>query len=118
MSSKEPREITPAPKGGIFQDIATRIKLILRLMADPRVNPILKILPIATLIYLIIPDIAPGPLDDAAVIWLGTTLFVELCPQDIVKEHIEALSSVVASEWRDPNPDDEDVVDAEFRIDE
>ena len=118
MSPKVPREITPSHRGGIFQDIATRIKLILRLMGDARVNPLLKVLPIATLLYLIVPDLAPGPFDDAAVIWLGTTLFVELCPQDIVKEHIDALTNVVPSEWSDPSTDDDEIVDAEFRIDD
>jgi hypothetical protein len=40
-----------------------------------------------------VPDIAPGPIDDAAIIWLATYLFVELCPPDVVQEHLEALNA-------------------------
>jgi hypothetical protein len=54
---------------------------------------LLKLLPIGSLVYLVMPDIAPGPIDDAAVIWLATYLFVELCPPDIVQEHLDALKA-------------------------
>jgi uncharacterized membrane protein YkvA (DUF1232 family) len=70
-------------------------------MADRRVSFFLKLLPIGTLLYMVVPDIFPGPLDDAAVIWLGTTLFVELCPQDIVQEHMDEMTSVINAEWRE-----------------
>ena len=43
--------------------------------------------------YLVLPDIVPGPIDDAAVIWLATYLFVELCPPDVVQEHLDALKA-------------------------
>jgi hypothetical protein len=36
---------------------------------------------------------------------LGTTLFVELCPEDVVKEHRKALNSVVEGEWREVEDD-------------
>ncbi|MBA4399646.1 MAG: hypothetical protein C0396_07240, partial [Anaerolinea sp.] len=61
-------------------ELALRVKLIMRLMADKRVFPLLKLLPVGTLLYLVIPDIVIGPLDDAAVVGLGMSLFVELCP--------------------------------------
>jgi len=93
MSEKPNRKITIPRDGGFFQDLTLRIKLILRLLGDSRVNPLLKILPIGSLIYLIVPDIAPGPIDDAAVIWLATYLFVELCPPAVVQEHLEALKA-------------------------
>ena len=35
-------------------------------------------------------------LDDAAILWIGSTLFVELCPDDVVKEHQQALESNLA----------------------
>jgi len=88
-----------------------------RLMADPRVSPWLKIIPVGSLVYLIFPDLAPGPLDDAAVIWLGAYLFVELCPPDVVKEHMDALNRVIpgeARDVRDPLADEDDIIDAEY----
>jgi hypothetical protein len=93
MSDKNERKITLPQNKGFIQDLTLRIKLILRLLGDGRVNPLLKLLPIGSLIYLVVPDIAPGPVDDAAVIWLATYLFVELCPPDVVQEHMDAVNA-------------------------
>jgi uncharacterized membrane protein YkvA (DUF1232 family) len=92
-------------------------------MGDRRVNFFLKLLPIAAAIYVISPvDLIPGAvlpvigaLDDAAVLWLGSTLFVTLCPDEIVQEHTNALQKVVAGTWRDaPQPDEAgEIIDAE-----
>jgi uncharacterized membrane protein YkvA (DUF1232 family) len=104
---------------GIFQNLLVRIKLILRLMGDKRVNFLLKLLPIGALIYLVSPiDLIPGALipfigalDDAAVLWLGATLFINLCPEEVVKEHMDALQKVVSGTWRDtPSQDESDEV--------
>jgi hypothetical protein len=93
MSDKNNRKITFPQNKGFFQDLTLRLKLILKLLGDGRVNPLLKLLPVGSLIYLVVPDIAPGPVDDAAVIWLATYLFVELCPPDVVQEHLDALDA-------------------------
>jgi hypothetical protein len=93
MADKSNRKISYPQSDGFFQGLTLRIKLILRLIGDARVNTLLKLLPIGSFVYLILPDIAPGPIDDAAVIWLATYLFVELCPPDVVQEHLEALKA-------------------------
>jgi uncharacterized membrane protein YkvA (DUF1232 family) len=108
---------------GFFQDLVLRIKLILRLIGDRRVNFLLKLLPIAAAIYVISPvDLIPGAvfpvigaLDDAVVIWLGTTLFVTLCPDDVVQEHTNVLQKVVTGTWRDAPQQDEvgEIIDTE-----
>jgi len=103
------RDIIQNQNRGFFQDLITRVKLILRLIGDKRINFFLKLLPIAAAIYVISPiDLLPGAvfpfigaLDDAVVIWLGTTIFVALCPDDIVQEHTNALNKVVSGTWRD-----------------
>jgi hypothetical protein len=95
------RNIVPSQGGGMLRELGLRLKLILRLMRDSRVNPLLKLLPVGTLVYLVVPDLVIGPIDDAIVIWLGSVLFVELCPPDVVKEHTDALHSVVDAEWRE-----------------
>jgi len=98
----QPRRNLPTKRGpGFFQDLALRLRLVLRLMADRRVSPLLKLLPIASLVYLVVPDLAPGPIDDALVIWLGATVFVELCPPEIVREHMRAMTAVVEGEWKE-----------------
>jgi hypothetical protein len=93
MPENSNRKITFSQGGSFFQDLGLRIKLIIRLMGDSRVSPLVKLLPIGSLLYFVVPDIAPGPIDDAAVIWLATYLFVELCPPDVVQEHMNALKA-------------------------
>ncbi len=103
------RDIISNQNSGFFQDLVLRLKLILRLLGDRRVNFFLKLLPIAAAIYVVSPvDLIPGvvipvvgALDDAAVIWLGTTLFMSLCPEEVVQEHTDALQKVVGGTWRD-----------------
>ncbi|MBN1370789.1 MAG: hypothetical protein JW987_02425 [Anaerolineaceae bacterium] len=106
-------------QGGFFQGISDRARLIIRLMGDKRVSPLIKLLPLGTLVYLVVPtDLMPiVPLDDAAVIWLGTYLFVELCPPDVVQEHTDNLERARQKDILADNPDapvSGDVIDAEF----
>jgi hypothetical protein len=105
MSNDGNRQIIPS-NGGVFRELSLRLKLILRLMGDRRVNLLVKLLPIGALFYLVVPDLAPGPIDDALILWLGGYLFIELCPPAIVAEHLRALTSVIEGEWReaDDNP--------------
>lgn len=103
------RDVLNNQDRGFFRDLTARIKLILRLIGDRRVNFFAKLLPIAAAIYVVSPvDLIPGlalpvigVLDDAAVVWLGTTLFMALCPDEVVKEHTDALNRVVAGAWRE-----------------
>jgi|SRR5215208_179552 len=109
------RKLIANPQGGLMRNFVKQLKLIGRLMGDNRVSAFLKILPIASLAYLISPvDLAPGlvfpvigALDDAAILWIGSTLFVQLCPDNVVKEHMDDLDMV--------SGDSNDVVDAESR---
>lgn len=112
MAPKNQRTIT-VPGGGLFSELGNRIKLILRLMGDRRVSPLLKVLPVGSMVYLLFPDIVPLFLDDAVILWLGTTLFVELCPPAVVREHMDELHRVVTLKWDESaNPE---AIDAEFR---
>ena len=99
-------EITNRPEkssenDGVINNLTLRLKLITRLMMDSRINPLLKLLPIGALLYLVIPDAILGPIDDALVIWLGFHFFVELCPQEIVREHMDALTSTIDGSFTD-----------------
>ncbi|OGO36898.1 MAG: hypothetical protein A2W35_09820 [Chloroflexi bacterium RBG_16_57_11] len=114
MSEQKGRKLIPSG-GGIFNNLSQRIKLIFRLMGDNRISPFLKLLPIGSALYFVIPDLAIGPLDDVAVLWLGTYLFVELCPPEIVEEHLAALrNQALPGVWHDPDPDQEEVIEGEF----
>jgi uncharacterized membrane protein YkvA (DUF1232 family) len=91
--------------GNILKDLILRIKLILRLMNDSRVSSLIKLLPMGSLAYLLFPiDFIPGGLmtvigaaDDVAIMWFGFTLFLELCPADVVDEHLTELTGKVVS---------------------
>ena len=99
MPDRKTRKIIVPPQGGMLRNFVNRLKLILKLMGDKRVSPWVKLIPVGALAYLISPvDLIMGipgidALDDAAVIWMGSTLFVELCPADVVQEHMQELGS-------------------------
>jgi hypothetical protein len=115
MADNQMSEITN-PKSGVVQDFLLRIKLILRLMADSRVSMLVKVIPVAAILYLLgFPDLAPGPVDDAGVIWLGMYLFVELCPSDVVQEHMSALKQSSPDLWQDQVSSSEEIIDADFK---
>lgn len=84
-------DIVPS-QGGAFKDLLAKVKLIGRLMADRRVPFWTKLLPIGAVVYVISPvDFIMGipgldAVDDVAVLWLGSTLFIQLCPPDVVAE--------------------------------
>jgi uncharacterized membrane protein YkvA (DUF1232 family) len=113
LSDPEPRRRSGSNSSSFFDGLSMRIRLILRLMRDPRINPILKLLPIGALLYLVIPEPIVGPIDDAFLLWLGTTLFVELCPQQIVQEHWAELTSVIDAEWHEVKDTELDNPDAD-----
>jgi uncharacterized membrane protein YkvA (DUF1232 family) len=110
------RKLLVPPQGGMMKDFVKRLKLIGRLMGDNRVSAFIKVLPLASLAYLIFPfDLAPGialpiigALDDAAILWIGSTLFVELCPNNVVQEHKDSLDM-------ESGGDTGEIVDAETR---
>ena len=109
----------PKLTSSFFSTIADEIRLVLRLMADRRVNPFLKLLPIGTVLYFFIPDLILGPIDDALIMGIGTYLFIELCPPHIVEEHRQALKNMVDSELSDVDKDripihEDEIIEGEF----
>jgi uncharacterized membrane protein YkvA (DUF1232 family) len=109
------RSVVPQ-QGGLLKEFLKQARLVGRLIGDRRVNGLLKFIPIASIAYLISPiDLVPGlavpllgALDDAAIVWIGTTLFIELCPPDVVQEHRDALEGYSSG-------DSGEIIDAETR---
>jgi len=113
------REVKTPRDSTFFRGIAVHLKLVWRLMQDPRINPFLKILPLGSLIYLISPlDIAIPLIDDIGIIWFFSYLFIELCPDDIVEEHRQEIDNTIQAEWKEDKDNysfqEEDIEDAEF----
>ena len=111
---------------GILTDIVRQVRLAWRLMFDPRVPLWVKTIVPASLVYLIspvdfMPDVIPGlgQLDDLAVMIIGVKLFIELCPPEIVRQHMQELLG--ESNWHvEPNapasPPAPSIVDAPYEI--
>ena len=116
MADKKSSDIIVPQQGGVVRNMVNQLKLIFRLLGDRRVSFLAKLVPLGAFAYLImLADLAPnvvlpviGMVDDAAILWLGTYIFTELCPPEVVSEHMKALAGNM-----DPNSDDDDVVDAE-----
>jgi len=63
-----------------------QLQLIMKLLRDKRVHPLVKVLPFLSLIYLVYPDMIPGPFDDAVVITLFFKFFLMLIPADVMSD--------------------------------
>jgi uncharacterized membrane protein YkvA (DUF1232 family) len=122
---RQGRQIKPVNLG-ILADVIRQARLAWRLMFDPRVPLWLKTIVPASLVYLVspidfMPDVIPGlgQLDDLALVVLGVKLFIELCPPEIVREHLQELLG--EANWRvEPNPStpppSPTIVDAPYEI--
>lgn len=94
------------------------LRLVWRLLKEPRVSLFPKLIPVAALVYVLSPiDLLPdfilglGQLDDFGILLLGIALFLELCPKEIVAEHRRALDA----EWTASHPN-ENVIDGSYRV--
>jgi uncharacterized membrane protein YkvA (DUF1232 family) len=121
---------SPAPDSnlGILGELFQNGRLAWRLLRDQRVPSLLKfVVPGLMGAYLLmpvdlVPDIIPvlGQLDDLAVLALAVKLFIELAPQDVVRELRRGMTQRGASSTQaeggsqKKNPDD--VVDVEYRV--
>ena len=77
-------------------------RLFSRLVKDPRVGLAPKLVFAGSLLYLILPiDLVPdflpfvGQMDDLAIIYFGAKLFLQLCPKEIVQEHLHAIGKTI-----------------------
>lgn len=85
------------------------LQLIISLMKDPRVHPLIKVLPFLSLLYLLYPDFIPGPIDDAVVIALFLRIFLALVPDEYIDEHR------FNQEFQEPQPStDDSIIEGEF----
>jgi uncharacterized membrane protein YkvA (DUF1232 family) len=102
------------PGRGIIHEIGLEANLLMKLMTDRRVSILLKLVPIAGLLYAINPIDFPGVLDDIVVLIFTLLIFVELCPRAVMDEHRKKLRQVIPGEWHDA-PREPDVIDGKFK---
>lgn len=100
MANKDdnPSWLEKLPNDGFWQGLIQQLKLVWRLLRDRRVPIWIKAVPFLSVAYLFVPtDLLPdmliglGQLDDLAILALGLRLFLELSPQAVLQEHINAL---------------------------
>lgn len=85
-----------------------QLRLAWRLLRDPRVPSVYKLLPAAILVYIISPiDFLPdwiiglGQLDDLGLFLLGVQVFTLICPPAIVDAiRAEMAGNTIDGEWR------------------
>jgi len=88
----------------LLSQVLREARLTWYLLTDGRVSSWVKMIPLATLLYILSPiDLLPDPilglgqLDDLAALILGVKLFIEMCPREIVREHLERMTSMAGS---------------------
>jgi uncharacterized membrane protein YkvA (DUF1232 family) len=107
----------PNKQLSFFSGLIKQLKLVWLLFKDDRVSLLTKsVLPLS-LLYIISPiDFLPdfflglGQLDDLGVILLGMTLFVKLCPPELVNQYLDQL------EYGDEFKNSGETVDTTYRV--
>ncbi len=118
MSEERKPVETPEPFGALGQIVRT-FRLVWRLMQDPRVPILPKLIIPASILYVLSPiDLVPdfilglGQVDDLAIFFFGIRSFIAMCPPDIVEEHRRALDG---TQTRSGDAQ-ENVVEGSYRV--
>ncbi len=111
------QQVTTDTVGAVARLINT-LRLVFRLMKDSRIPTFPKLIIPAAILYALSPiDLIPdmilglGQIDDIAVLVFSVSLFIEMCPPDIVAEHRRALAAQTKSAVQE-----EDVVEGSYRV--
>lgn len=113
----------------LLRTLVTHGRLAWRLLRDPAVPLLVKILPLAAVLYLVspidgVPDFLPilGQLDDLGVLMLALESFLRLCPGHIVAFHRSAMEAgrpfAASPAGGGATRPSGDVIDVEFRRDD
>jgi uncharacterized membrane protein YkvA (DUF1232 family) len=118
-STLDPRVKDP----GFWKEIWEQIRLVWRLLRDNEVPVYLKLLPVAAVLYVLLPtDLIPdifipiGQLDDITAVFLGAKMFIEMSPQDIVNRHIRTMRMELGSANLDRVEQSDKEIDASIVI--
>lgn len=115
----------------LWRTLLGHARLSLRLLREPAVPLLLKVLPLAAAGYLLspldgVPDFIPvlGQLDDIGVVLVALESFLKLCPERVVAHHRAAMAGGRPFSPAPPAADGQPagagssgatVIDAEFR---
>jgi len=103
----------------MLRTLFSHIRVSLRLLREPCVPLLFKLIPVAAAAYVIspldfVPDVLPiiGQLDDLGIVFIALEAFIRVAPVDAVDFH---RSAVAQGRPFSPMPAGGEVIDAEFR---
>ncbi len=118
MSQEHKPVVAEDPVGALAQFVRN-LRLVWRLLNDARVPIFPKLIIPAAILYILSPiDLLPdlilglGQLDDIAIVLLGISFFIEMCPPAIVQEHRRALGDPRAT----ADDADQDVIEGSYNV--
>jgi uncharacterized membrane protein YkvA (DUF1232 family) len=104
---------------GLLKELVTKLRLAYRLLREPSVPALTKLVPVIGAVYLVwpidlLPDIFPilGQLDDLGIAVAAIEIFLRLCPPAAAAFHRDAI---VHGRPYSPMPGDGSVIDAQYR---
>jgi uncharacterized membrane protein YkvA (DUF1232 family) len=116
MKQQKPVQISSTRDLTFFTGLFKQLRLVWLLLRDGQVPFWIKSVPALSLIYVISPlDFIPdaflglGQLDDLGIILLGITLFLKLCPPNLVQYYQNRLEY-------GPDDDDNEAVDTTYNV--
>ena len=118
--TKKPSIVTNEKDDNFLSNLMKQVRLVWLLFTDSRIGMLTKSVVPLSLLYTISPvDFIPdvilglGQLDDLGVILLGMTLFIKLCPPDIVEQYTRLLDYGSDAHT---DLDTDETVDASYRV--
>ena len=103
----------------MLRTLVSHVRVSIRLLREPRVPLIFKMIPLLAAGYVIspldfIPDVLPiiGQLDDLGIVFIALEAFLRVSPTDAVDFH---RAAVAEGRRFSPMPATGEVIDAEFR---
>jgi uncharacterized membrane protein YkvA (DUF1232 family) len=105
---------------GFWREFWHQVRLVWYLFRDPEVPTYLKLLPVAAVLYTLMPfDLIPdmivglGQLDDLTILLLGGKVFIEMSPPEVVARYLKAMRQAgVAEDLLEEGEEDPGVADA------
>jgi uncharacterized membrane protein YkvA (DUF1232 family) len=90
---------------GFWREFWRQVRLVWYLFRDPEVPVYLKLLPVAAVLYTLMPfDLIPdmivglGQLDDLTILLLGGKVFIEMSPPEVVARYLKTMRQAAAAE--------------------
>jgi uncharacterized membrane protein YkvA (DUF1232 family) len=103
----------------MLRTLVSHVRVTLRLLREPRVPFVFKLIPVLAAGYVIspldfVPDVLPiiGQLDDIGIVFIALEAFLRFSPVEAVEFH---RAAVAEGRRFSPMPPGGDVIDAEFR---